>query len=142
MGFEYPVLDITLLAAADLSASQYLLVKADANGKAALAAAGEAPIGVLQNKPTAGQAAQVRLYGVSKVVAGAAIAKGAFVASDANGKAKAAQAAYTNTVDAGVAQDPLIGSHVIGIALDAASAANEIIPVALLHLGAIPTTSA
>ncbi len=140
MAYEVIVLDISLVAAADLSASQYRFVKVDANGKAALAAAGENAIGVLQDKPVAGQTATVRLYGISKVMAGAAIAKGAAVASDANGKAKTAVSARTDTSDAGAANDPLIGSYAVGIALQAAAADGEIIPVALVHLGAIPQT--
>lgn len=137
MAYEIPVFDITLIAGADLSANQYCFVKTDANGQAVLAAAGEPVIGVLQNKPASGQAAQVRIYGVSKVVAGGAVAKGALVASDATGKAKTAVATTADTTSGA-----LSGSHVAGIALQSAGAAGEIISVALLPMGAVPGTSA
>ncbi len=137
MAYEIPVLDITLTAGADLSAAQYCFVKANANGQAVLAAAGEPVIGVLQNKPANGQVAQVRIYGVTKVVAGGAVAKGALVASDAAGKAKTAVVTTANTTTGA-----LTGSHVAGIALQSAAASGEIIPVALLPMGAVPGTSA
>jgi hypothetical protein len=142
MAYEIPVLDITLTAAADLSAKQFHAVKVDSNGAAALAGAGENVIGVLQNKPASGQAASVRVYGITKLVAGAAITKGAVVAADASAKGKAASASVVNTSDAGAASDPVIGSYAFGIALEAASADLEVIAVLLTHQGAIPTTTA
>lgn len=142
MAWEIPVHDISLPAGVDLSASQYYIVGVNSSGQVVLAGAGAMAIGVLQNKPKLGESAQVRTLGESKVVAGAAINPGQLVAADATGKAKVAVAASTNTSDAGVAQDPLVGSHVLGLALTAAAAANEIITVALLHLGAVPSTAA
>jgi hypothetical protein len=142
MAYEIPVLDITLTAAADLSAKQYFAVAVDTNGKAALAGAGVQAIGILQNKPIAGAAAQVRVYGISKMVAGAVVAKGAAVAADTNGKAKAAVAATVNTSDAGAAGDPVVGSYALGIALESAAADLNVITVAILQMGAIPTTAA
>jgi hypothetical protein len=76
--FSYP-------AAADLSGSQFYLVEL-VGGEMALSGAGEfgRP---LQNKPEAGQAAEVEKVGLSECIAGAAIAADALVTSDANGKA-------------------------------------------------------
>ncbi len=142
MAWENPVHDISLPAGADLSGSQYFIVAVNANGEAVLAGAGAIAIGVLQNKPGLGQSAQVRVLGETKMVAGAAINRGQLIAADAAGKAKVAVPASTNTSDAGVAQDPLIGSYVLGVALTPAAAANEVITAALLHLGAVPTTEA
>lgn len=90
MAVEAYVYDDSREAAADLSGKQFFLVKLDANGKVVLAAAATDNIwGVLQNKPKAGQAAQVRQIGLSKVVAGAAITVGThtWLTSDASGKA-------------------------------------------------------
>lgn len=141
MPFEIPVLDITRDANVDLSAKQFFIVKAVAGGKVGLAAAGEQSYGILQDKPASGKAGSVRVYGVSKVVAGAAIAEGDPITSDANGKAKSAVKASTNTSDAGAIADPLVGSHVLGIALEAAAADLDVITVLITHSGAVPTTA-
>lgn len=95
MAYGIPVLDISLEAVADLQTNQYLFIVVDGDGLAALAGDGEPAIGVLQNKPgeatdEEGEAASVRVYGVSKVVAGETIAPGEEVASDGNSKAKVA----------------------------------------------------
>jgi len=92
MSIEIPNLCITLEAASDLSAKQYYLVKVDANGKVDLGGDNGNVIGVLQNKPTAGQAATVCIGGVSKFVGSAAMAPDTIVASNAAGKGKAAAA--------------------------------------------------
>jgi hypothetical protein len=134
--------DITLLAAADLSAKQFYAVKVDSNGKAALAGAGEVAIGVLQNKPGSGQAATIRIAGATKMVASAAVAAGALVAANAAGKSVTATKATTNTSDAGGAADPLVGSHVMGVALTAAGQDLDVHEVLLINAGAVATTAA
>ncbi|MBC7340958.1 MAG: DUF2190 family protein [Clostridia bacterium] len=137
MAYEIPVFDVSLVAGADLSAAQYRFVKVNADGNAVLAGNGEMAVGVLQDKPGPGVAGQVRVLGVTKVVAGGAIAKGALVASDADGKAKAAVAATANTTSGAIS-----GSHAAGIALEDASAADVVISVLLLPVGAVPGTAA
>ena len=72
-------------AAADLSGSQFLFVWHDGNGQFALSGAGERGY-VLQNKPAAGEAAEVKKVGLTECVSGAAVTAGADVASDASGK--------------------------------------------------------
>ena len=139
---EIPGFNLSLIAATDLSAKQHYLVKIDTNGKAALAAAGEAAAGVLQDKPASGAVGTVQTSGVSRCVAGEAIAKGALVASNASGKAKPAVLGKTDTSDVGAAADPLIGSHVIGIALTAAGAEDEEFSLLIQPRGAVPTTAA
>lgn len=141
--FEQPLLDVSIEASGDLSTKQYYAVKVDGNGQVAVAGAGEFAVGVLQNKPAAaGRAASVRTLGITRMVAAGVIAPGAYVASDASGKATTATEASTDT-QAGAAADPLVGSNVIGIALNKTnSAANDLIPVLLLHPGAVPTTAA
>ena len=102
-------------AAANLSTSQFRFVKVTGNKQVNLCVAGDNAIGVLQNKPNTAQAAAVTFAGSSKVVAGAAIAAGALIASDINGAAVAASA----------------GNYIIGIALNAAGGAGELISVLL-----------
>lgn len=63
-------------AAADLSALQYTTVDVTAAGQVNAATAAGEIVGILQNKPTAGQTAEVMVSGVSKAIAGGAIAVG------------------------------------------------------------------
>src|SRR5574343_819102 len=138
MSFEHPDFRLSLVAAADLSAKQYYAVKIDSAGKVAVAGAGELAIGILQNKPAAGEAANVWTFGpVSKAFAGGTIAAGAAVAADSNGKLVTATAGKVNTSDAGASADPLIASNVIGVAVTSA-VSGDIFAVALIGAGAVP----
>lgn len=112
---------ITLEAATDLSALQYTAVTA-ASGKAtASTAATDKAIGILQNKPTAGENAEVMVIGVSKWKAGAALAtQGTLVTSGAGGKALAVAAAT---------------GYALGITLTPASGDGAICRVLLTHAG-------
>lgn len=108
---------ISLPAGADLSSSQYCFVKVNSSGQAVLAAtAGEAVIGVLQNKPTSGQAAIVCVGGESKVVIGngGSVTAGDLVATDASAQAKTA-------VKGTVSGSNVVGSAVIGRAISGGS---------------------
>lgn len=117
MAYQIPVLDITLEAAADLSAKQFHFVKVSAANKVDVCTAiTDAPIGVLQNKPTSGQAANIRVLGISKLSANAAISAGAILGSSTDSQAQTAVA--TNVVCAR--------------ALEAAGAANVIISALVL----------
>ena len=103
---------------------QYHFVKVTGAGTVGLAdtTANELPIGVLQNKPQyAGQAATVAIRGVSRAKAGAAVTAGSAVKLDASGR----------VVDATLPTDAAI---VVGVALAASSAADEIIPVLIKSL--------
>lgn len=74
--------------ATSLATKQFYIVKQHTDGTMILAAAGtDKIVGVLQNKPAIGAAANVRIGGTTKVIAGGTIAVGAFVTSDASGKA-------------------------------------------------------
>jgi hypothetical protein len=87
MAYEMDVLDVTLLAAGDLSAYQYRFVKMSADNTVDVCGKGETPIGILQNAPSvAGQAARVRVFGVSRLEMQATIAAGAYVGSEADGE--------------------------------------------------------
>jgi hypothetical protein len=110
-------MDWSLAANADLSAKQFYFLLVTSGGKADLCtgAASEGFFGVLQNDPTANQAAEIRYGGISKVVCGGSFNPGDFVTSDSNGKA----VKYTKgTVFTGT---PYIvsGSSVYGLALSA-----------------------
>lgn len=91
MAYEIPGQQISIQAAADLSAQQFRAVKLDANGQiAAITAITDRPHGILQDKPGAqGRAGCVMLDGVSKMVGGANLAKGDLVGVDNQGRAVA-----------------------------------------------------
>lgn len=110
------------VANADLSGSQFLAVRvATADFNVVLESTGGVAImGILQNKPTAGQAADVCFSGVTKAVAGAAYAKGATLMTNSSGQLIAA----TST------------NQIVAYALEAALGAGEIRSVLLLNGGA------
>ena len=121
MAYEQPIaLHGTFAASADLSTHQYKLVKiSGANAVTVSAAATDASIGILQNKPASGQDAVVCTIGISKAVAGAAIAAGAELMADASGRVITAAAA------AGA-------NRSVGVAVEAVAAAGEIVSVLLI----------
>lgn len=104
-----------LKAAADYSAKQYYIVKLSADDTVTLAsAATDALVGVILNKPKAGEA--VELFGrwgggTGKVICGGSVTRLAFLTTDSAGKAVA-----TTTV----------GDEVIGRALQAGDAGDII----------------
>lgn len=102
-------------AGADLSSSLNRFVKINSSNLAVLAGNGDKVLGTLFEVANLGGPASIQFGGIAKVIAGAQIAAGATVQSDANGAAI--------TLAAGTAA---------GIALFAAAAAGEVIPVALV----------
>ncbi len=121
MASEQPLGVVSLEAAGDLSAKQFLFMEVDSNGQIdATNATTDPTIGVLQDKPAAqGRSGSVATVGISKVVAGAAVAAGAKVMPSAAGKA----ITYTTS------------NHCAGLALEAASADGDVIRVLLLPIG-------
>jgi hypothetical protein len=119
MAFEIPVFTFSLEAAADLSAKQYTYVKLDTNGRAAaVTAATDIPVGILQNKPAAlGREAVIVGLGISKVVANGAITAADQVGTSADGQCDG-KTAGTDTTE-----------YAVGQALTAATAATEILSV-------------
>ncbi len=105
---------LTLEAGVDLSASKFHFVTVS-SGKFALAGAGERGWSV-QEKAALGEFVPAMTHGQTKVVAGAAIALDADVTSDASGKAVTA----------------VSGNEINGKALEAATAADQIITI-LVH---------
>jgi hypothetical protein len=91
MAVEQPSFCITLEAAEDLSAKQYYFMKLDSNGRATTCTgATDVPVGVLQNKPNAlGKAAEILVYGMTKVSSDAALTIGDLIGTSADGQADA-----------------------------------------------------
>lgn len=110
-----------LEASGDLSADQFRFMTVDASGQAERAGAGVSALGVLQDKPAAaGRAASVSKPGsTTKVVAGAAVAAGADVTSDASGRAVTSSS----------------GNYIAGKARTAAANAGELITLYQVPLG-------
>jgi hypothetical protein len=109
------------IAASDYSAKQYFACVLDANGQAALPSSGADVYGVVQDKPAVGRVTAVATAGVTKWVAGAAVAAGALVMTDGAGKCITA----TST------------NYAVGIAEQAASGNNIVISVALIRGGKV-----
>lgn len=115
------VSDVTFEAAGDLSTKQFYFVKLSAaNTVTVCNGATDVPCGILQNKPSAaGRPAVVRMFGISKVSADAAITVGSLVGTSADGQADIKLAGTDTT------------QYVVGVALTACSNAGEIVEVSL-----------
>lgn len=124
MAFEEVLQSFTMEAGADLSGHQYRFVKVTGDKTVGPCdTAGELAVGVNQGDVSnVGEAVQVGFHGISKVSASAAIAAGALVATTTGGQAVTAAGA---------------GTEAIGMALKAASAEGELIPVLLGHFGTL-----
>jgi hypothetical protein len=88
MSYEIDVLDVSFKAAKDLSSYQYCFVELSAdNTVTSYGTSTSIAIGVLQNKPTAaGQAARVRVLGVSRIIASEAETYGLYIGATTGGK--------------------------------------------------------
>lgn len=109
------------VADADLSAKQFYGVKFSSTGVALCSTAGEVCDGFLQNKPVLGETCNVMVFGKTKAVAGAALAKGALVSITAAGKLKAAAS----------------GEYVVGKLLEAAAADGDIVGLLVTRPGRV-----
>ncbi len=106
MASENKLLTLSFRAAEDLSNDQYKFVVLTSSGTVRRPdSETEVALGILQNAPAAGEAANVMLYGVSKLHASAALGIGTFVmpeyVSESNagrGKDSAGAPAYTRAV--------------------------------------------
>lgn len=80
-----------LVAAADLSSSQFKTVKlaSTAGQVKAVSSTGDVAIGVLQNAPASGVEAEVASEGVVKALVEASVSAGNFLAPSATGRLKA-----------------------------------------------------
>jgi hypothetical protein len=120
---------VSFVAGADLRNYPFAPVRLDATGRVVLAGANERAIGILQNKPNAGETASVMLYGISKAVAAGAISIGSPVVAAADGQVAAAGVFHNH----GVASDnpPTGQQRILGFALTSATAAGQVIEVLL-----------
>lgn len=114
-----PVIE-SFVTLVDLSASQYCFVEPvqTSSGKSTVqlpATQGNRTIGILQNKPTAGQVAEVCMEGESPLVSNGAFNNGIELMSATTGKGLAATA----------------GNYVAAIALEASSAVGAQVLVSL-----------
>lgn len=115
MAFEIPGRTITrVCGSVSLATKRYYFVKLHTDGTLILcAAATDKPYGILQNNPGIGGEATVMKDGVSKLVAGATVAIGDGIGTDANGKG----APYVHGSDT--------TKYIVGVALSAADAGEE-----------------
>lgn len=106
MATENGILDVSYEAAEDLSSDQYRILTMDAStGKVKRPdAATDHPLGVLQNAPGAGEAAVVRLIGISKIRFGETVAINEWIKLEYVSDTDAG-----NGMDADVALDLAIG---------------------------------
>jgi hypothetical protein len=109
MAIENKILDISYPAAESLANDQYRIVILDATLGTVRRpnAATDIPLGILQNAPGSGEAAVVRVLGISKVVLGGTIARGVIVSCE-----------YVGAADAGKAQTAAATHYPVGILLD------------------------
>jgi len=116
MAFEFSnaAVKTTFTAGEDLSAKQFHFVKID-NGDGhvvAVSGATDRPIGVLQNAPTAGQAAEVTIVGGTKVECGGSASFGQPLFSSAS--ATAVTLAFGTTASAAFSVGTFIESAAAG----------------------------
>lgn len=122
MAYENPMLIKSWDAGADLSANEFQAVKFTGTDIVGLCTVnGELCIGVLQNKPKSGVAADIMVEGISRAYAGAAIVQGAKVMTNASGQFVTATT----------------GNNVVGIAYTAASALGDIFALKLANGGGL-----
>lgn len=107
MATENKILDLSFEAGEDLSSDQYRHVVLDTDRTVRRPnAATDISLGILQNSPESGEAASVRVEGVSKVVLGATLTAGAIVAPE-----------YVSAADAGKAQAAVATQYPSGLLL-------------------------
>jgi len=123
MTTENRILDVSEVAAEDLSSDQYKFVVLTSSGVRRPDSADEIACGILQNAPASGEAAQLRVDGISKLAVNAAVSIGdilspEYVAAADAGKGQDAgtnwKAARAIVVEAAGAEDDLAGVRLIG----------------------------
>ena len=131
------VVDCSLYAAGeDLTGAQYQFVELDTGVIKLQSKAGEDCLGILQNKPALGEVANVRMFGMSMLVAHEALLENAMLCSSDAGRAASCSYSYVDTTDTSV-QDPLQGNSPIAQAMEAASGAGIVIRAMFNKLGAV-----
>jgi hypothetical protein len=124
MSQSYGRQDETYMANADLTPYQFRFAVMTAEYTVGLAGANVRAIGVIQDIPVQGKAgapSAIRRTGTSKIVAGAAFAAGVPLTSDATGRAVQATA----------------GQYINGYALEAATAAGDVVETTVELAGTV-----
>ena len=134
----------SFLSGANFTSKRGYLVahSASADNTVVIASAvGQPVIGILSDEPTAaGRACAVQCLGVTRAVAGSGgVTRGDQIKAAADGRGVTATTSYTDTTG-GAAEDPLVGSYVLGVALESA-AAGEFFDIQITHAGAIARTA-
>ena len=104
MATENGIMDLGYEAGEDLSSDQYRIVTLVAGKVLRPGAATDIPAGVLQNAPESGEAATVRVVGVSKIVLGATLAENEWIGAeyvDATDAGKGAKVTADNALATG-----------------------------------------
>jgi len=126
MGYEIPVLKVSHPAIEDLSNDQYRFLVLTSTGVRRPDSETEALYGILQNKPTLGEAAEIMLLGISKLEMNDAVAVNAFV-----------KAEYVSATDAGKGKTAAAAlAYSRALVLEASSAENDLATVLLV--GQVP----
>jgi hypothetical protein len=115
---EIPV-SWALPAAANLTASQFAAIAIDANGEAALASdpTTDFYLGTLGNKPRSGEDARVEVFGMTKGLAGEAIAIGDPITFTLSGYYRVG--AITTVIDSGISTNVDTATTLVGMAVSA-----------------------
>ena len=122
MAVHYDGLDITMVAAEDLSAMQYRFVHQASDTTVDMLDSGtEYPLGILQNAPANGETAVIRVEGTSKLVANNQLQLGRFVKAEYVGAADNGKGDVADTAH----------DHARAVVLKAAGAENDVAGVLL-----------
>ena len=117
----------TFTAGADLSTAQYKFVKIDpADGEVVVCAATtDRPIGVLQNDPAAGEAAEVTIVGGTKLRAGGSASAGEplFTSASATGVTAAIGGAASAFYIAGAFIENAAAGEIVSVVVNCANTA-------------------
>lgn len=113
MATENRVLDVSFEAAEDLSNDQFRIVVLDTGEVRRPDASADIPLGVLQNAPGSGEAAVVRVMGISKIQLGETVAENEWIKLEYVDAADAGKG-----LDADIALDLAIGRCIKGGAED------------------------
>lgn len=120
MATDRAILDVSYLAAEDLSSDMYKFVVLSSTGVRRPDSETEIPLGILQNDPASGQAAVVRVAGISKLVSSTALAVNSLV-----------RAEYVSAADAGKGRTAS-PDQAQAIVLEACGAEDDVASVLLL----------
>ena len=120
----------TFTAGGDLSGAQYKFVKIDnADGDVVICSATtDRPIGVLQNDPAEGEAAEVTIVGGTKLVAGGSASAGQplFTSASATGATAAIGGAASTMYIAGAFIEDAAAGEVVTVVVNCANSARGV----------------